>query len=177
MSKDNECVQPIPSVYDKVLAGLHSYTGLPDNGFEIDKDLKMPGGLDQEDNWNTINHGQSRRYGLRPRGAILRVKDPPSWVRHPRAKGLLDEYNLQGAFREEIDVAYQVKEEITVIRKMMDLTFRFFVLLWKFREEIIVTLMIVFISSIVFTVVNSDQIIDPKFGPLHYIFRRIIFNY
>jgi hypothetical protein len=50
----------------------------------------------------------TRQYGVRPRGVVLRIRDPPEWTRTAQGKQLLREMNRQGLFDGEIDEAYRV---------------------------------------------------------------------
>lgn len=50
----------------------------------------------------------TRQYGVRPRGIVLRIRDPPEWTRTAQGKQLLREMNRQGLFDGEIDEAYRV---------------------------------------------------------------------
>lgn len=58
----------------------------------------------------------ARRYGIRPRGVILRVKNPPAWTKLPQAKAILREMNYQGLFNKTIDRAYRVHPKISMFQ-------------------------------------------------------------
>lgn len=92
---------------DKLIANLKFCLCLLENDIHKiqEADLTLP---------EAFVDGQTDNNG-RPRGATLRVRNPPSWVYKPLSKKLLDEFNLQGAFRAEIDDAYQSKKRVSVV--------------------------------------------------------------
>lgn len=50
----------------------------------------------------------TRLYGYRPRGVVLRFRDPPLWTRGRLGKEILMEMNFQEYFNRKIDQAYDV---------------------------------------------------------------------
>lgn len=50
----------------------------------------------------------TRLYGYRPRGVILRFRDPPLWTRNRLGKEILMEMNFQEYFNRKIDQEYDV---------------------------------------------------------------------
>ncbi|KAL0571890.1 hypothetical protein ABG067_009316, partial [Albugo candida] len=54
-----------------------------------------------------LHPSSNRRYGDRPRGVVLRVRDPPEWTRTIQGKTVIREMNRQGIFNQEIDQAYR----------------------------------------------------------------------